>query len=529
MSPEVLFPLACTMLLEGRRLMLAQTILVTFPSFILFGYNQVGVGGLLAFESWTRTFPEIDTTHADDGTSYNSVIQGVYVSSFTLGALFGALSCSALGDWFGRRKTIFIGACLTLIGEIISCTSFDLPQLIVGRIIIGIGVGELSTITPVWQSECSPAINRGAHVVVDGIAITSGYMLSSWINFGFSHIEQSSVSWRVPLAIPCVISITLIASIFFFPESPRWLVGSGRRDAAAHALARVKQVSPDDPNLRQEVATIELSLEETARSAATMRDIFTMKQGKLFYRFMLCMGLQFFIHMTGANVISTYVTTIFQQDLGLSNDLSRILAACALTWKFLASFVAFFTIDRFGRRKLFLLTGTGLTICMTGLAITNSFPDSNEPASIFSVIFIFLFNFFFPIGFLGTSFLYCTEVAPVRLRVAMTSISTANHWLWNFVVQMITPVALSNIGYKYYIVYALIAFCFPIVAFLFYPETMGQSLEKIEELFQRDIPVFDTVQAARHMTKWPELDGQVNEDVKVEVEQIENSADEKSV
>ncbi|KAK1149079.1 hypothetical protein N8T08_007757 [Aspergillus melleus] len=263
-----------------------------------------------------------------------------------------------------------------------------------------------------------------------------------------------------------------------------------------------------------------------------MRDIFTMKQGKLLYRFMLCMGLQFFIHMTGANVISTYVTTIFQQDLDLSNNLARILAACALTWKFLASFVAFFTIDRFGRRKLFLLTGTGLTICMTGLAITNSFPDSNKPASIFSVIFIFLFNFFFPIGFLGTSFLYCTEVAPVRLRVAMTSISTANHWLWNFVVQMITPVALSNIGYKYYIVYALIAFCFPIVAFLFYPETMGQSLEKIEELFQRDISVFDTVKAARHMTKWPELDGQVNEDAKVEVEQVEqveNLADEKSV
>ncbi|PLB43365.1 general substrate transporter [Aspergillus steynii IBT 23096] len=518
------------MFFKGRHLTLAQTILVIFPSFILFGYNQVGVGGLLAFESWTQTFPEIDTTHIEnDGTSYNSVIQGVYVSSFTLGALVGAFSCSVLGDWLGRRKTIFIGACLTLIGEIISCTSFHLPQLTVGRIITGLGVGELSTITPVWQSECSPAINRGAHVVVDGIFITSGYMVSSWINYGFSHVEESSVSWRVPLAIPCVFSIMLMASIFFFPESPRWLVSSGRRDGAAHSLARIKQTSPDDPNIRQEVSTIELSLEETSRTAATMKDIFTMKDGKLFYRFMLCMGLQFFIHMTGANVISTYVTTIFQQDLGLSSDLSRILAGCALTWKFLASFVAFFTIDRFGRRKLFLFTGTGLTLCMTGLAITNSLPDSNKPASIFSVIFIFLFNFFFPIGFLGTSFLYCTEVAPVRLRVATTSISTANHWLWNFVVQMITPVALAQIGYKYYIVYALIAFCFPIAAYFFYPETMGQSLEKIEELFQRDISVFETVSAARRMTKWPELDGQVGDDTKTKVECIEDSGDEKQV
>lgn len=419
------------MFLEGRSLRLAQTMLVVFPSFMLFGYNQVGVGGLLSFSNWIQTFPEIDTsTVTESATSHSSVIQGVYVSCFTLGALVGALSCSAIGDWLGRRKTIFIGGLLTLVGEIISCTSFSLAQLIVGRILIGAGVGILSTIVPVWQSECSPAINRGKHVVVDGIFITSGYALTAWINFGFSQIETSPVSWRVPLAIPCAFSLVLVTSIFLFPESPRWLVRVGRREKAAGALARTRSRGADDPEIRQEVASIELSLEETAASAATVRDIFSMKDGKLFYRFMLCMGLQFFIHMTGANVISTYVTTIFQQDLELSNSLSRILAACALTWKFLASFISFFTIDRFGRRKLFMFTGVGLTLCMMGLAITNSFPSTNKPASVFSVIFLFMYNFFFPIGFLGTSFLYCTEVAPVRLRVATTSISTANHWLW---------------------------------------------------------------------------------------------------
>ncbi|PLB37774.1 general substrate transporter [Aspergillus candidus] len=510
------------MFLQGRPLRLAQTMLVVFPSFMLFGYNQVNVGGLLSFKNWTQTFPEIDTsTTTESATSYSSVIQGVYVSCFTLGALVGALSCSAIGDWLGRRKTIFIGGLLTLIGEIISCTSFSLAQLIVGRIIIGTGVGILSTIVPVWQSECSPAINRGKHVVVDGIFITGGYALTTWVNFGFSQIETSSVSWRIPLAIPCAFSLVLVTSIFFFPESPRWLVGVGRREKAACALGQTKNRAADDPEIRQEVAAIELSLEETAGSAATARDIFTMKDGKLFYRFMLCMGLQFFIHMTGANVISTYVTTIFQQDLGLSHDLSRILAACALTWKFMASFISFFTIDRFGRRKLFIFTGVGLTLCMMGLAITNSFPNTNKPASVFSVIFIFMYNFFFPIGFLGTSFLYCTEVAPVRLRVATTSISTANHWLWNFVVQMITPVALASIGYQYYIVYTLIAFCFPIIAFLFYPETMGQSLENLEQLFQRDLPVFETVRLANNMVKSPELLHMIDEDVKAKAKEIE--------
>ncbi|KAF9895281.1 hypothetical protein FE257_000184 [Aspergillus nanangensis] len=516
-------------LLEGRSMRLAQTMLVVFPSFMLFGYNQVGVGGLLSFSDWIKTFPEIDTSDKTAGaTSQNALVQGTYVASFTLGALAGAFSCSGLGDWLGRRKSIFIGALLTLVGEIISCSSFTLAQLTVGRIIIGLGVGILSTIVPVWQSECSPAVNRGQHVVVDGIFITSGYALSSWVSYGFSHIQESSVSWRFPLALPAFFSLILLASVFLFPESPRWLVRVGRREEAAAALSRTRGDGADDVIIQHEVASIEHSLEESARTAATMRDIFTMGDGKLFYRFMLCIGLQFWIHMCGANVISTYISQIIQNNLGMSAELSRILGACALTWKCMASFVAFFTIDRFGRRKLFMFTGVGLTCCMTGLAITNSFPNTNQPAAIFSVLLMFLYNFFFPIGFLGTSFLYCTEVAPTRLRVAMTSIATANHWMWNFVVQMITPIALGTIGYKYYIVYACIAVCFPITVFFFYPETMGQRLEKLEHLFARDMGVFETVSAANRMAKFPECEDTSDEEVgKQKMEHVEDSEDEK--
>lgn len=91
----------------------------------------------------------------------------------------------------------------------------------------------------------------------------------------------------------------------------------------------------------------------------------------------------------------------------------------------------------------------------------------------------------------------------------------------NFVVQMITPVALASIGYQYYIVYTLIAFCFPIIAFLFYPETMGQSLENLEQLFQRDLPVFETVRLANNMVKSPELLHMIDEDVKAKAKEIE--------
>jgi MFS family permease len=121
----------------------------------------------------------------------------------------------------------------------------------------------------------------------------------------------------------------------------------------------------------------------------------------------------------------------------MDSETSRALSGGALTWKFFSCFVAFFTIDRFGRRKLFMFSGAGMALCMLALAVASSFPKSNKAAQIVSALFVFLFNFFIPIGFLGANFLYCTEVAPTRLRVPMAGISTANHWLWNFVINMV--------------------------------------------------------------------------------------------
>lgn len=132
----------------------------------------------------------------------------------------------------------------------------------------------------------------------------------------------------------------------------------------------------------------------------------------------------------GTNLISVYATIIFQSNLGMSSENARALTGGALTWKFLSSFIAFFTIDRLGRRAVFMISGTGMCCCMIALAISTSFGSENQPAQIAAGVFIYLFNTFVPIGFLGANFLYCTEVAPIRLRMAMSSISTANHWLW---------------------------------------------------------------------------------------------------
>lgn len=416
--------------MQGETVRFAQIFLIACPSFILFGYNQSGVGGLTDFPSWTRQFPAIDTVNTTGAQkSQNSTVQGAVVASFMIGALFGSLSCTWIGDILGRRRAIFLGACIALIGQVLECTAYSLAQLTVGRVVLGWGVGMLSATVPVWQSECALAAKRGRNVVLTGMFIAFGFALTQWVNYGFYHIQDRSASWRGSLAIPALFSFIIMANIFFLPESPRWLVLKNRSDTAQQTLSVLRAKDLVSSEILHELRDIELSLEESAASNIKLKDIFTMGEDKLLYRFLLCVMLQFFQQMSGGTLISIYIPIIFEDNLGLGPSMSKILAACALTWKFLSSFVGFFIIDRIGRRAAFMISGGGMGVCMLALAVSNSFSD-NRVASIVSALFIFIYNFFLPIGFLGANFLYPAEVAPVRLRVAMQSISIANQWLW---------------------------------------------------------------------------------------------------
>lgn len=127
--------------------------------------------------------------------------------------------------------------------------------------------------------------------MIDGLFICVGYVLQAWINLGFYQIKGSSLAWRGPLIVPCVVSLVLMASVYLFPESPRWLAGRNQIDLARQNLSKLRGQSPEE--VTSELAAIELALED-ASHAARKRDLFTMGEHKIFYRFMLGMVLQFF-------------------------------------------------------------------------------------------------------------------------------------------------------------------------------------------------------------------------------------------
>lgn len=480
---------------------LLQSFLVTAPAFILYGYNQSGFSALLKLPDVVHLFPQIDTINTHGAQkSTNSTIEGVVNGCLQLGALFGALSCSMVGDKLGRRKSIFLAGLISAIGQILQCTAFSLPQLIIGRLILGFGVGQLNVTVPVWQTESSAAGGRGRKVITAGIFICVGFSASSWINFGFSNIADPPLQWRIPLAIPVLLSFLICGSVFMFPESPRWLLQVNQTTKARETLARLNGIPATDVHIELEISRIQHALESS--TSVSIKEVFSGNNDmRLGYRFILCMVIQTLQQLVGGSLISIYTTTIFQDNLHLQGDIPQIVAASSLTWKFLCSFIAFAVVDRLGRRSLFLVSGTGMCLCMIVMAVTTSLPSSNKAASIISAVTIFIFNSFYPIGFLGGNFLYCAEVAPARLRVAMASISTANHWLWNFIIAMISPVAMDTIGWKYYLVFVCTCACVPLAVIPFYPETMGRNLELIDGVFREAPTIWDIVPMARKLEK----------------------------
>ncbi|KAK5127315.1 hypothetical protein LTR08_004354 [Meristemomyces frigidus] len=482
--------------LRGDKLRSAQIWAVILPAYILFGWNNGVAGPLLDLPSWVSTFPRIDTLNTTGAQKTdNSRVQGTVVAMYTLGAFFGALSCIFLGDKLGRIRTIQLGAAIDVVGAILQCTSFSLPQLIVGRLVTGFGFGALTATAPNWQSECSSAAHRGAAVLLESLFISLGLAISAWVNLGMK-FTTGSISWRFPLAMSAFWALIVIATVPMLPESPRWLLKKGRPQEAREVLSALADVPEDDPKVRADVEEITASIAITGQGR--FLDIFTNGELRLFNRVCLACAGQMFQQMSGINALAFYVTTIFQQYLGLSGTQARILGASVFTFQTICSPIGVLTVDRFGRRKLMMVAAAGMGSCMAVVAGTSS--QTNNTAAVGAAgAFIFLFSLFFPTGFLGLTFLYASEISPLSARVPITSMSTGTAWLFNFLVAEVTPVGFATIGWRYYIIFSCINYFLILPSvYLFFPETNGRHLEEVDQIFRDSKNIFDPVKIARN-------------------------------
>jgi MFS family permease len=157
------------------------------------------MGGLLTLNSFVKVFPEINAI-ADPSNNSISTLQGIAVASYNLGCFVGAIITMFIGDILGRRRMIFLGSSIVIIGAILQTSSFSLGQLIAGRVITGLGNGMNTSTVPTWASETSKSHKRGKMVMIEGAMISGGIMTAYWVDFAFSWLDPSDAAWRFPIA-----------------------------------------------------------------------------------------------------------------------------------------------------------------------------------------------------------------------------------------------------------------------------------------------------------------------------------------
>ncbi|KAL9082360.1 MAG: hypothetical protein Q9159_006490 [Coniocarpon cinnabarinum] len=482
--------------------------------FLLFGYDQGVTGGLLKLASFQKQFPEINPYNyqcpdAKTVASQYDCPQGdekLYQKySNYQGCFLGACCCIWLGNILGRKRTIFTGSSIMIVGAILQCAAFRTPQFIVGRIVTGFGNGLNTSTVPTWQSETSKSHRRGQLVMLEGSLITAGVMISYWIDFGFYFIGEQSVAWRFPLAFQIFFALIIVCVVLGLPESPRWLILKGREDEALEVLEALNNTSRDDKYIQNEFTSIKETVLEMSRGS--FRDLFTMHpESRHLHRTVLAYVNQMFQQISGVSKareiaerkicacadadqqinLITYYAPVIYTTIGLSGYLPSLLTACNGTEYFLSSLIAIAVIEKIGRRKLMLFGAAGMSLGMVALTISTKFSDQgNQSAGVSSAFFLFFFNTCFALGWLGMTWLYPAEIVPLRIRAPANALSTTANWLFNFTVVMISPPAFANIGYQTYIIFAVInAFIFPVVYF-FYPETKLRSLEEMDMIFAK--------------------------------------------
>lgn len=184
----------------------------------------------------------------------------------------------------------------------------------------------------------------------------------------------------------------------------------------------------------------------------------------------------------------------------LDSVMSRILAAVYQLAGGLGGILCIYTVEGFGRRNLMLASAAGNAICMALVAGLGSQPN-NQMAMHGAVVFIFLYHFSFIVGFAGIPILYSTEIVPLKLRGTINGISIATHWAFCFLIVEITPIAFEAIGWRLFIIFAVVNLLIMIVIYYMFPETSGRTLEEIDQIFVSSEGIWDPVWVAKRLPR----------------------------
>ena len=373
------------------------------------------------------------------------------VAILEIGALIASLGVGKIGDVIGRRRTIFWGSVIFIVGGAFQTFATGMPMMMIGRIIAGLGVGALSTIVPIYQSEISPPHNRGMMGCIEFSGNISGYATSVWVDY-FSTFIPNNWTWRVPLLMQVIMGTLLAVGSLVIPESPRWLLDYDHDEEGIVVIANLYGKGDiHNPKARDEYREIKmnvlLSRQEGERSYLDMFKRYTR-------RVFIAMSAQALAQLNGINVISYYAPLVFESAGWVGRDAILMTGINALIY--LGSTIPpWYLVDRWGRRAILLSGAIAMVISLSAVAWFLYLDVRATPTLV--VIFVIIYNAAFGYSWGPIPWLYPPEILPLSIRAKGASLSTAANWAFNWLVGEMTPILQDLIQWRLYLLHAL--FC----------------------------------------------------------------------
>ncbi|QID87013.1 hexose transporter hxt9 [Saccharomyces pastorianus] len=397
-------------------------LMIAFGGFI-FGWDTGTISGFVNLSDFVKRFGQKN----DKGIYYLSKVRmGLIVSIFNV-----------VGDIYGRRIGLIAVTSIYVVGILVQITStHKWYQYFIGRIISGLGVGGIAVLSPMLISEVSPKQIRGNLVQLYQLMGTMGIFLGYCTNYGTKNYDDST-QWRVGLGLCFAWATFMISGMMFVPESPRFLVEVGRHEEAKRSISKSNKVSVDDPALLAEYDAIRAGIElEKLAGNASWGELLSTKT-KVFQRVIMGVMIQSLQQLTGDNYFFYYGTTIFKS-IGLKDSFQTSIIIGVVN--FFSSFVAIYTIERFGRRTCLLWGAAAMLCCFivfASVGVTKLWPQGSGHQDITSqgagncmIVFTMFFIFAFATTWAGGCFVIVSETFPLRVKSRGMAIATAANWMW---------------------------------------------------------------------------------------------------
>lgn len=444
----------------------------------LFGYDTAVISGTIA--QVTEQF------------GLDALQQGWYVGCALIGSIIGVLFAGILSDKFGRKSTMILSAILFSTSAIGCAVSADFNQLVIYRIIGGVGIGVVSIISPLYISEVAVAQYRGRLVSLYQLAVTIGFLGAYLVNYqllgysmsnpdvstGWWNLVFVSEVWRGMLGMETLPAIMFFIIIFFIPESPRWLILKGKEEKATNILERIYTSSKE--------ALFQLTETKSVLSSESKSEWKLLLQPGIRKAVIIGVCIAVLGQFMGVNAVLYYGPSIFE-NAGLSGGDSLFYQVLVGLVNTLTTVLALVIIDKVGRKKLVYYGVSGMVISLILIATYFIYGESWGISSIFLLIFFLFYVFCCAVSICAVVFVLLSEMYPTRVRGLAMSIAGFALWIGTYLIGQLTPWMLQNLTPAgTFILFAIMCVPYMLIVWKLVPETTGKSLEEIERYWMKN-------------------------------------------